>query len=88
MEIDWLRSKIDDLDVQILELISKRAELAVEIGKQKKAKGLPVFSPEREEELLSQLKKRNSGPLDDEAIKRVYQKIIEETRDLEVNTTG
>ena len=45
MEIDWLRSKIDDLDVQILELISKRAELAVEIGKQKKAKGLPVFPP-------------------------------------------
>jgi chorismate mutase len=84
-EIDWLREKIDQLDAQILELINKRAELALAIGEVKKSKGLPVFSPEREEELLSRVRERNNGPLKDDAVARVYAKIIEETRELELS---
>jgi len=86
MDIDWLRSKIDGLDLQILDLINKRAQLALEIGKLKKAGGLPLFSPEREKELLEKLRNRNKGPLDDEAITRVYKKIIEEARTLQFET--
>ena len=88
MDIDWLRLKIDELDIQILELINKRAELAIEIGKLKKAKGLPIFSPERERELLAELRKKNSGPLKDEAITRVYERIIEEIRESEIDAVS
>lgn len=88
MEIDWLRRKIDELDIQILELINRRAKLALEIGALKKAEGLPIYSPEREEKLLAQIRKWNNGPLKDEAIARVYEKIIQETRELEKGSVG
>lgn len=86
MDIDGLRKKIDELDIKILELINKRAVLALDIGGLKKARGLPIASPEREEKVLAEIRKRNPGPLDDEAISGVYKKIIEETRELQMDS--
>ena len=62
-----LRAQIDKLDLQILDLVNKRAGVAAEIGKLKNEHGEEVFSPAREEEVLQnvlQVNEKNKGPLD------------------------
>ncbi len=44
---DW-RKKIDELDRQLVELLSERARAAVEIGRLKRDTSLPIYEPERE----------------------------------------
>ncbi|MGH9406810.1 MAG: chorismate mutase [Terriglobia bacterium] len=87
---DW-RSHIDGIDLQILRLLNERARCAVEIGHQKKLQGKPAWSPEREAEILRNVVKANEGPLDDAAVRRLFERIIDEARSLErhvMNETG
>lgn len=86
MEIDWLRREIDKLDDQIVQLLNRRATLVLEIGQIKKRLGLPVHSPGRENEVLGQVQGQNRGPLGDEAMRNIFQKILEEMRGLEEKT--
>ena len=61
MEISEWRNRIDELESMIIELLNKRASYAVEIGKIKKAKGLPVLDTAREQEILAYLAEGHSG---------------------------
>ncbi|HID95308.1 MAG TPA: chorismate mutase [Candidatus Latescibacteria bacterium] len=79
---DW-RSKIDALDEVLVYLLNRRAQYALEIGRIKREQGGEVYSPEREKEVLGVVQRLNRGPLDNGAIKRVFQKILEESRRLE-----
>ena len=78
-----LRQRIDDIDEQLVRLLSARAECALEIGHEKKAAGLEVYQPAREAEVLGHVQRINRGPLDDEAMKRLFERIIDEARRLE-----
>jgi UPF0755 protein len=78
-----LREKIDRLDKRIVKLINKRARYADEIGKLKEKLGIEVYSPEREKQVISNVSSQNRGPLTDEAVSRVYERIIDESRRLE-----
>lgn len=78
-----LREKIDQLDKRIVKLLNKRAKYADEIGRVKERLGLEVYSPEREKQVIENVSKENPGPLTDEAISRVYERIIDESRRLE-----
>ncbi len=83
MEIaDW-RQTIDDLDVQIVGLISKRAEAARAIGELKKQAGLPIYEPKREQAVFDHVKAANPGPLDDASLLHVYERIIDVMRSLQ-----
>lgn len=82
---DW-RKQIDEIDQQILKLLNERARCANEIGRIKKERGLPAWAPEREAEILRNAVKSNSGPLDDGAVKRLFERIIDEARSLERHT--
>jgi chorismate mutase len=82
-EIDGWRRKIDELDRHLLELINRRAEYALEIGRIKRLAGLPVYSPDREEAIRGNITRHNPGPLSEAAIKRLFDLIIDETRRLE-----
>lgn len=82
---DW-RKQIDEIDQQILKLLNERARCATEIGRIKKERGLPAWAPEREAEILRNAVKANSGPLDDAAVKRLFERIIDEARSLERHT--
>lgn len=83
MEIaDW-RKKIDQADDTLLELLNKRAHYSLEIGKIKKAAGLPVYDPKREEEIFLRLEKLNPGPLSHNAVRRLFERIIDESRHIE-----
>tara|TARA_B100000315_G_C14107066_1_gene376433 strand:- start:80 stop:373 length:294 start_codon:yes stop_codon:yes gene_type:complete len=83
LSIEELRDQIDLIDSRILELLNKRATLALLIGEIKQAEDLPIHVPSRENQILERLQNKNRGPLGNEAITRLYQKIIEESRCLE-----
>jgi len=83
MEIaDW-RKQIDEMDEQIVRLISKRAEAAKAIGELKGKSDLPVYEPARETEVFEHVKRINPGPLTEEQILDVYIRIIDVMRMLQ-----
>jgi len=66
-----------------MRLLSERAECALAIGREKKAAGVPIYQPNREAEVLDHVQRVNGGPLDDGAVRRLFERIIDEARRLE-----
>nr|WP_320050466.1 chorismate mutase [uncultured Desulfuromonas sp.] len=83
MTIDDIRQEIDRLDKELLKIFNRRAELALEIGHLKKELDLPVYDPEREKRIFTKMTEANPGPLDNQAIKRLFERVIDESRTLE-----
>lgn len=81
--LDDLRRRIDELDEQLVRLLNARAACALEIGREKKAAGLEIYQPSREAEVLNHVQSVNPGPLDDGAIRRLFERVIDEARRLE-----
>ena len=81
--IDELRRRIDELDERLVALLNERAACALAIGHEKKLAGLELYQPEREKDVLSHVQRVNAGPLDDGAVKRLFERIIDEARRLE-----
>ena len=80
---DW-RRKIDEIYQRLVELISQRAKAAHEIGKLKRGGGLPIYEPDRESAVLSHVLKLNPGPLPDSDLKRIYERIMDVMRQIQV----
>lgn len=83
MDIDDWRAKIDNIDLEVLTLLNKRAEYSVAIGDIKYERDLPVYSPEREAWIIDRAARENPGPLAAEAVRRIFERIIDESRKLE-----
>ncbi|OEU58917.1 MAG: chorismate mutase [Desulfuromonadales bacterium C00003094] len=83
MDIDSIRTQIDQLDDQLLELFNRRAALALSIGEIKKVQQLAVYDPNREKRIFSRMQQANLGPLDNSAIVRLFERVIDESRSLE-----
>lgn len=81
--IEKWRQKIDELDTQLVKLLNDRAKYAEEIGKLKSQLGLEAYSPEREEEIMRHVTVTNAGPLPLQAIRRLFERIIDESRSVE-----
>ena len=86
--LEALRKKIDALDEALVRLLNTRAACALEIGRFKKQIGLAIYQPSREAEVLGHVQSINPGPLDDGAIRRLFERIIDEARRLERNADG
>jgi chorismate mutase len=82
-EIEAWRRRIDQIDSQLMGLLNSRSACAVEVGKLKRALGLPIYSAERERLILERVMRENPGPLDPMAVRRVFERIIDESRRLE-----
>jgi len=82
-DLDGWRKRIDEIDQELVKLLNERSRHAVEIGHLKKQLQLPAWQPEREAEILRNVVKSNHGPLDDAAIRRLFERIIDEARALE-----
>lgn len=78
-----LRASIDKLDLQILELVNKRAAIAADVGRHKNDQGSEVFSPGREEEVLNNVLDASKGPLDHDTIRAIFREIISGSRALQ-----
>lgn len=80
--IPW-RERIDVLDRAMLQIMNERVKCANVIGAIKKQLGLPVYVPNREEDVLRNVVAGNTGPLSDAAVRRLFERVIDETRSLE-----
>ena len=80
--IPW-RERIDEIDRAIMRLLNERATCAIAIGTIKRYIGMPIYVPSREEDVLNNVTKSNPGPLADQAVRHLYERIIDETRSLE-----
>ncbi len=78
-----LRRRIDEIDEDLVRLLNARAEQALEIGRIKHEAGEAVYQPAREAEVLAHVQKVNPGPLDDGAVMRLFERVIDENRRLE-----
>jgi chorismate mutase len=85
MDIAEWRRKIDELDREIVRLISERALAAQAIGRLKNATDLPVYEPTRENVIYENVRKTNPGPLPDIELTHIYERIIDVMRALQKN---
>jgi chorismate mutase len=82
--LEDFRRDIDRVDEVIVRLLNERARVACEIGRLKRAAGVPVYQPEREKEVIAHVRAiAVEGPLGPEAIVRLFERIIDEARRLE-----
>ena len=79
---DW-RKKIDELDRRLVELLNQRAQAAHEIGKLKRDIGMPIYEPDREQAVFGNVRKVNKGPLPDQDLLRVYERIMDVMRQIQ-----
>ena len=87
MSIDDWRSKIDEIDRQLVQLLNERSRCAIEIGRIKNELNLRVYDPDREREVIRKAKAENLGPLADEGLQRLFERIIDECRHIERQET-
>lgn len=78
-----LRQQIDDIDAQLLDLLSRRARVVQEVGHVKAKTEAPVFRPEREAQVLRGVAERNPGPLDSVDLQSIFREIMSACRALE-----
>ena len=83
MEISEWRDEIDRLDEELVKLLNRRSQCALEIGRIKRELNIPIYSPNREAEVIRHVLGVNQGPLDGGAIRRLFERIIDESRSLE-----
>ncbi len=83
MTIDEYRREINRLDTELLRIFNERADLALKIGEIKKELGIPVYDPVREKKIFEAMTRDNPGPLENEAIVRLFERVIDESRRLE-----
>ena len=83
-ELNRLRNKIDDIDLQILDLLNRRAKTVINVGKTKSDKHLKIHSPEREKEIMNRLRGINPGPFPNDALKLIYEEILSASLSLQL----
>ena len=79
-DLEKWRKKIDEIDLKLVELLNQRSQCAIEIGKLKQKLKMEIYDPRREEEVIGHVRKEANGPLTKEAIKRLFERIIDESR--------
>ena len=83
LSLESLRDEIDRIDEVIVRLLDRRARCAFAIGRIKSERGLPIYEPKREAAVIARVKELNimlGGPLDEHAIARLYERIMDEAR--------
>ncbi|MFQ5498038.1 MAG: chorismate mutase [Candidatus Zixiibacteriota bacterium] len=78
-----IRGRIDEVDTRLLYLFNQRAELVLEMARAKVSEGRKLYDPKRERDIFVRITEKNPGPLAPEAIVRLFERIIDESRRLE-----
>ena len=81
--LDRCREQIDVLDRQIAALLNERAKVVEVIGSLKQGAQMKVYEPKREDAVYQNVTASNSGPLKADALKRIYERIMDEMRTLQ-----
>jgi chorismate mutase len=88
LDLDELRRGIDAVDQQILKLLHERIRLVMQVGEYKRQRGIPVYDPDRERQLLERLSSAAEHPLDGPTIRRIFERLVDEYRRIEQHHTG
>ncbi len=81
--LERCRDLIDDLDRRILALLNDRTRIVEEIGRIKQHLDLPIYEPNRERQVFENVTGNNAGPLTPDGVKRVFERIIDEMRNVQ-----
>jgi chorismate mutase-like protein len=79
------RDEIDRIDVGILALLNERTTVVQEIGRVKQENNMAIYEPKREDKVYENVTRNNAGPLPDDAVKRVFERIMDEMRSVQRN---
>ena len=79
---DW-RKKIDEIDKKLVEMLNQRAHAAQEIGRLKRQTDMPIYEPERERVVLTQVQEQNRGPLQHRHLIQIYERIMDVMRNIQ-----
>jgi len=74
------RERIDEIDREILALLNQRTTIVEEIGRIKQALEMAVYEPKREDQVFANVTAHNAGPLTADAVRRIFERIIDEMR--------
>jgi chorismate mutase len=85
MTLEQLRSRVDELDRQLVALLNERAQTAKQIGQIKAASSMQVYVPGREKLVHENLRAANTGPLPDAELFHIYERILDVMRALQRN---
>ncbi len=75
-----LRKRVDFFDRLLVFLLNKRTKTTVLIGRVKLSLNLPTYNPERERDVMRRIYVHNKGPLTEESLERIYERILDESR--------
>ena len=79
---DW-RKRIDEIDRRLVEILNLRAQAAQEIGRLKRQTDLPIYEPDRERIVLTQVQAANHGPLQGRHLVQIYERIMDVMRNIQ-----
>ncbi len=82
-ELDTVRRNIDRIDQEILNLLNKRAENVLEVGRIKRSEKTKFYRPDRERQILERLARNNRGPFPNDALKAIYREVLSASLALE-----
>jgi len=82
-KLEEYRLLIDEVDRRIVALLNERTRTVEEIGRVKRAAALPIYEPKREDQVFANVTSTNHGPLTPEAVKRIFERIIDEARTIQ-----
>jgi chorismate mutase len=77
------RERIDQIDRRLLMLLNERTRIVEQIGEIKQQASMPIYEPKREEQVFENVAGHNEGPLPADAVKRIFERIIDEMRTLQ-----
>jgi chorismate mutase-like protein len=79
-KLEEYRVLVDDVDRRIVALLNERTRVVENIGRVKRGSGLPIYEPRREDQVVANITGNNSGPLTEQAVRRIFERIIDEMR--------
>jgi chorismate mutase-like protein len=82
-ELEEFRGRIDAVDRSILLLLNERTKVVEEIGRVKQKAQLPIYEPRREDQVFENVVRHNTGPLTEQAVRRIFERIIDEMRSVQ-----
>lgn len=83
MSIEYWRQRIDELDRELVRLLNERAKAAQAIGRLKRSTSMPIYEPDRERTIFTNIVSANEGPLRDNDLLVIYQALIAVMREIQ-----
>jgi chorismate mutase len=79
-KIEEFRVLVDEVDRRIVALLNERTRVVEDIGCVKREARLPIYEPKREDQVFANVTEVNHGPLTEDAVRRIFERIIDEMR--------